>query len=194
MPHRQCVCEICANASQTMDAVVSAGVRTGVKDLRQIVNSTLCDRRNIECVKRLCKKCGVKNLKNQWLQMVYPKKKVTWKRWVYIAKEGNKRKLILASLAGTIEQLIGIFASELHGLAMHLMNADWHHGQFSKLIASLPAKVLVEVLDFGQNYLCRYQDEPQPCYWDHPQVTIHPVVCYYRGPTGTPITEELVFV
>jgi hypothetical protein len=193
MPHRQCICEVCANASLALDALINAGVKTIVRDLRELVKSTLCDPQNMNCIKRNCSTCGVQYLTSQWIEMVGPEKKVTWKRWVFIDKGQNKRKLVPTTVSGTGAKFIKMFQDDLKDLALHLMNADWHYNQFTKLISDVPERVLVEVLDFGRNYLCKYQDEPQGCYWDHSQVTIHPVVCYYRGASGT-VTEELIFV
>ncbi|KAK7478839.1 hypothetical protein BaRGS_00029938 [Batillaria attramentaria] len=38
----------------------------------------------------------------------------------------------------------------------------------------------VAVFDFSENYLCRYQDEVHAVRWGYSQVTVHPVVTYYK--------------
>ena len=35
-------------------------------------------------------------------------------------------------------------------------------------------------MDFAEDYRCRSQDEIQSAYWSPTQVTIHPVVAYYK--------------
>ena len=53
---------------------------------------------------------------------------------------------------------------------------------------------LLQVLDFGQNYLNIYQDEPQGAHWDHTQTVIHPIVNYYIGPDGKLVTDEHIMI
>ena len=50
-------------------------------------------------------------------------------------------------------------------------------------------------MDFAQNYLNKYQDEPQSVHWHHQQTVLHPVVNYYKCPqTNKTITEEHMLV
>ena len=123
-------------------------------------------------------------------------KKISWKRWTYITerKEKMKRKLVLTNVSGNIEQLIEMITNDLIPLSLHLFTADWQHKQFSNLIKDIPEDTLFQVLDFAKNYLCSFQDEPQGCYWDHQQVTLHPIVCYYKDPEGNVVTEEIMCI
>ena len=41
---------------------------------------------------------------------------------------------------------------------------------------------LLSVLDFGQNYMNVFQDEPQSIHWDHTQMTIHPILNFFIQP------------
>ena len=87
-----------------------------------------------------------------------------------------------------------MITNDLIPLSLHLFNAYWQHKQFSNLIKDIPEDTLVQVLDFAKNYLCSFQDEPQGCYWDHQQVTLHPIVCYYKDPEGNVVTEEIMCI
>ena len=51
---------------------------------------------------------------------------------------------------------------------------------------------LLQVLDFGQNYMNVFQDEPQGSHWDHMQTVIHPIVNYYIGKDGKLVTEHIM--
>ena len=53
---------------------------------------------------------------------------------------------------------------------------------------------LIQVLDFGQNYMNTYQDEPQPVHWDHRQTVIHNILNYYLNPEGKLITEKYIML
>ena len=45
---------------------------------------------------------------------------------------------------------------------------------------SLPSNHVCIRMDFAEDYRCRSQDEIQSAYWSPTQVTIHPVVAYYK--------------
>ena len=49
---------------------------------------------------------------------------------------------------------------------------------------------LLQVLDFGQNYLNIFQDKPQSKHWDHLQTTIHPIVNFYLKEGESVVTLE----
>ena len=53
---------------------------------------------------------------------------------------------------------------------------------------------LLQVLDFGQNYMNVYQDEPQSVHWDHSMTVIYPIVNYYKTEDGKKITEEHIML
>jgi hypothetical protein len=50
------------------------------------------------------------------------------------------------------------------------------------LLGRLPIGVLLEILDFSQNFTIRCADEVQAAYWDVVSVTMHGIVTYYRCP------------
>ena len=55
---------------------------------------------------------------------------------------------------------------------------------------NLKAGYLLQVLDFGQNYMNIFQDEPQSKHWDHSQTTIHPIVNFYLKEGESVVTVE----
>ena len=64
--------------------------------------------------------------------------------------------------------------------ALHNFNVQWHHLQFSQCQKELPLKVLLQVLDFSQNYTIYTANKVQSAYWDATSVAMHGIVCYYR--------------
>ena len=51
------------------------------------------------------------------------------------------------------------------------------------------------VIGFGQNYACFYQGETQAAHWFHNQVTVHPIVAYYKCPEAEEtVKKELIFL
>lgn len=82
-------------------------------------------------------------------------------------------------------------------MAEHLFRANWQNRQFSlvRSVSPFPAQSVCMVLDFAENFTCNYQQEVQAAHWHHEQVTVHPIVAYYRCPVcPKTVTESLIFV
>lgn len=49
-------------------------------------------------------------------------------------------------------------------------------------------------MDFAENFLCKFQDEPQSAHWAYKQVTVFPVIAYSRCCTCQELRRDcLVF-
>ena len=88
----------------------------------------------------------------------------------------------LVTKEGSVSSLVNELKTEVRFLAEHLFRADWQHAQFTRMRAlePFPANTALMVLDFAENFSCSYQDEVQAAHWHHQQVTLHPIVVYYR--------------
>ena len=94
-----------------------------------------------------------------------------------------------------MKKFISSLCTEIEFLAHHLFVATWQQNQFKTLTKSIPDKYVVSVLDFGKNYICSYQDEPQYMHYGQKQVKVHPIVTYYRCPKDdSTVKEDLVFL
>ena len=51
--------------------------------------------------------------------------------------------------------------------------------QIEKCKENLNENEALVVMDFAENYSCRYHNEVQSAFWDTNQVTIHPMMAYY---------------
>lgn len=49
-------------------------------------------------------------------------------------------------------------------------------------------------MDFAENLTCTSAEEVQSAYWNSSEVTLHPVVTYYRAEDGTLTHDNYVFV
>ena len=79
----------------------------------------------------------------------------------------------------------------------HLFNKDWQNDQLQLLRHNLPNKSTLSILDFAENYTCRYQNEGQGAYWTQESETVHPFVTYYHCENDTCpeiVTESIVIV
>ena len=126
------------------------------------------------------------------------KSMVTWLKWtVWEEKVGStsKRRMEPVKTRGTLSKLLEEFCKMLEKIALHLFNVNWNKSQLQYIRETLRAGQLLQIMDFGQNYLHVFQDEPQSIHWDHTQSTLHPIVNYYICPMdGKLVTEEHLMI
>ena len=67
--------------------------------------------------------------------------------------------------------------AEFHLQVMRLKN---QYTQLRHLKDILPDRDITIQMDFAEDYRCRSQQEVQSAYWSPEQVTIHPIVFYYK--------------
>ena len=196
MPMRQCVCEKCEYFDLCIKALAASGVRVQSQDRFSAINGSLCTFDNqpqMDCVKRDCKESGVEIVRDK-LKDECKEKKISWYQWMRVKKDG-KTKIALVNIKGTVGQLIELYLEQMHPMALHLFVGSWQYRQFQESLKNIGDKNIVQVLDFGQNKLLMYQDEPQAVHWVHTQITVHPIVNYYMCQNcETDIVQEDVVI
>ena len=175
------------------------------QNIYELNAATLCEKRNKEfndmrCIQRLCEKCGTNKLDkvNELAVMKDHKGPAEWKKWTRVSKEENGKKtskMVLMRKEGTVEELVEELKMEAEGLSQHLFTANWQSREFLQISKSPPHGSAVMVMDFAENYGCRYQDEVQAVHWGHDSATIHPIVAYYKCPECTAtVTDSLIMI
>ena len=91
-------------------------------------------------------------------------------------------------------ELVQQYLDDLKAMSFHLFSCNWNYSQLTYLKDNLKSGQLLQVLDFSQNYINVYQDEPQSVHWDHSMTVIHPIVNYYKTEDGKKITEEHIML
>ena len=165
------------------------------------------------CISRDCKICGSRRSGNKIIRGDFYEKKllkanpgiytdksiIKWQHWetkVRLSKEGNAiNKLDKVDKSGTRKEFLELFLQDVHAMSLHAFNWKWHDIQFEYIKNNLKAGMLLSVLDFAQNYMNIYMDEPKDCHWDHTVTVIHPIVNYKICPKdGGLIIEEHIIV
>ena len=219
-PDRQCICETCEHFRLAKKQLIKVGVQGVPSHMTDCIKKSLCeidsddsfvDRNDsfhqinpeygkIECITRNCSKCGATKLQLHILQqnpnIDSNPNIIQWNRWIWVEKfPGAKaKKLIMKTEQGTRKQLLDIFLSDLQSLSQHVFGANWNYAMFQYIRDNLKPGYLLQVLDFGQNYLNIFQDEPQSKHWDHTQTTIHPIVNYFikEGESVATVEEHIM--
>ena len=192
----QCLCEYCTDVllklqclNRSLQAMDYKALK--IKDKYDLVSLSMCAKlestryHRPECIDRTCSDCGVSLLENSFQECleVCGDKAVTWQKWetqAYIHDGKRKSKKVLATKTGTFRSMFQELLVETAPLAKHLFTASWQQGQFTTIRGKLPDNWSLFVLDFAENYACISQDEIQSAHWAIQQVTVHPIVCYYK--------------
>jgi len=205
--HYQCLCEYCVNIDFKVKALgrlcSSKRLESPAVDRYEASRITLCPKGDgnykKECLDRNCQFCGVELFDEKTRGLItYTDSPITWKRWEMVTQPITQKKFMtLVCKNGTVGELLAELKGCLVPFAKHLFNAKWQSEQFEELKKNMPEKWVMFCMDFGENYSCHHQDEAQGAHWHHEQVTLHPVVAYYRCPSegcDKTVHESLVFI
>ena len=115
---------------------------------------------------------------------------------VHHSEEGKEIKRLDKFTKETTKlEFLDYFIKDLQEMSLHLFNWKWHDAQFDYIKSTLKLGLLLQVLDFAQNYMNKYQDEPKECHWDHSQMVLHPIINHRRCPyDGELIVEEHIII
>ncbi|XP_071481427.1 uncharacterized protein [Diadema antillarum] len=207
---RACLCEYCTNIELKATAINNLAHSYGMKSFFDGVHSvnrvTMCPKSEgaktymRHCSERKCKECGPKLLRSYLRPLVekHGPKHMTWKKWIRVRVDENGKTITKQQIVtndGTVSQCLEELEGETVTISKHLHSASWQSQQFATLTKDMPNNWVVMVLDFAENFVCKYQDEIQSAHWYHTNVTIHPIVCYHRCPTcDETMQESLVFI
>jgi len=159
------------------------------RDKFQLSSSTLCEKDNLTykkmCIDRKCGHCGTHKLDEKLLpfQNFFDDniKWASWERTKYKNSAGKESmRMMKVPKEGSFKNFVLKLKQKLEPFAKHLFDAKWQAQQFRNITTTLPDKWVVFCLDFAENFSSVWQDEAQGAHWSYDQVTIHPVVAYYR--------------
>ena len=220
IPKNVCCCKLCSNFQLDKIAICEGNIKAIGSTTTEIVLGSLCPVTDADtetgiladfgcynCIARKCKKCGQKKsfvgiYKDKILQanpeIKTSNETMTWKWWestMHLSKEGKEIKRLDKFSETTKLEFLEYFIADLQELSLHLFNWKWHNNQFDYIKDHLELGILLQVLDFAQNYMNKYQDEPKECHWDHSQTVLHPIINHRCCPVDHKlIVEEHVIV
>ena len=102
-----------------------------------------------------------------------------------VEEKGKKTKLTrvdLVEMKSTVHDLMGRYIDLVWSLRHHHFLSNWQLHQYRRFRIELQVGTILQVVDFSQNYLHIYQDEPTGSHWDHNQTTMFPCVNEFRCP------------
>ena len=75
---------------------------------------------------------------------------------------------------------LGDLKKDMESYPGHIFRAEWQQRQMRVCRDTFPINEGMLVMDFSENYSCRYKDEIATAFFDQQQVTIHPMMIYYK--------------
>ena len=211
----QCLCEYCTNIElklRPLNKFLEIKRRSDYKitDRYAASRNSLCGKPegshyyNRECLDRKCDHCGTKLIQDHFSQIIndFGVSALNWYKWeseTYVRQVGNQEKSgsrkVLKQKKESVSDLIGELLQELESIPKHLFNAKCQYDQFVKVSENPPNNWVIMCMDFAENFTASFQDEIQSAHWNHNQITLHPIVCYYNCPVcGKNMHESLVFI
>ena len=203
--HKSCLCQICCNLSLKIDGLNKYS-QTGDGSLKEkmkglnktrIADMSLCDYQgtyaNFNCLDRKCDTCSPRKV-SEFLAISDTEDIIQWYSWeqIQVTIEDNTSKRVTSCVPK--ETSVGSFLKELENDLQkypgHIFRAKWQQNQVQTCIDNLNDNAVIMLMDFSENYRCRFQNESQSAYFDQRQVTVHPFMCYYKGKIEVENSDE----
>lgn len=157
---------------------------------------------SVDCLSGKCKKCSdyTSTLKQFYLELD-GKQNMTWNRWEKFVDGNGFSKKIVVTKSGCkhdrINELVNediLKPSQGTTFLRHIHTANWQNMQFSNIKNNLPDGWILQVMDFAKNRDIMYQDEIKAAFFTNQQVTLHPIVTYYRGENSSLVKESNIVI
>lgn len=199
--HREyCCCTYCVNvrfklltlSRATTDQNKKLTSETAIPDI------VLCPKRDGQryhepaCINGDCSRCR-DHLKSvsEYYKSIPDGKVLTWSRWEYEKQSEGKKRRVIISKEGVKEECIKeLVELDLNkpcqgtNFFQHLHTAQWQTSQFNLVKSQLTTGTVLQVMDFAKNREVKYQDEIKAAFYTARQITLHPIVTYYRSDLG----------
>ena len=189
VPIEYCMCGYCMNVRNKL-LTLEHSKKTSPKAVNEydILEMILCPKSSsqrffsIDRIEGRCKKCSnyLETLEDIYKEIPNDKE-LTWNKW-----ERVDGKMLLVSCTGTKKELLNeLVHANLKNPAQgttftkHIHTAQ-EQEQFSLVKENLPHKWVIQVMDFAKNRGVSYQEEVKAAFFSNSQITIHPIVNYYR--------------
>ena len=210
-----CVCTVCQNLKYKLQALNNYVTRMNkpklkIDSLESLNNLILCKIGDFErfhqekCIYGACLSCdAAAKINNHYEEIILKGKndELKWHHWEKVNELGKSRKKLVTkrkTLKIALEELIEDVTRPVQGTTFqkHKFQADWQQLQYLNFKKSISEREILMIFDFGRNRAIHHQDQAKCDYFNARQVTIHPIVMYYKSKTVQELTvrESLIMV
>lgn len=178
-----CLCKIHANFAHKARALKKHGI-IKTDNLNEIIQATVCNDRSKDCMYNVCKTC-----KNKKMEYNQDKINETIKYYEWIRKEeryekdGKKLKKIKnvkEELSDDSTNFLQKFEKDAVSLKKHIYNIKSQFHNFRQCLNNLKPNECAVIVDFSENYSCKYNEEVQSHHFggSRQQISLHTVMVY----------------
>lgn len=182
-----CVCKKHANMKYKALALKKSGV-LHTDDLSQIITSIVCDVESKVCMYNTCHKC--KDNKCDYDNILFKDgaQQISWEEWklkeeIYVKKNRKiiTKKYRKEKCEGLLSDLLVRFEKDVILFKKHIFNIKSQYRSFRHCLANLKCNEVALIVDFSENYLCKYGSEIQAHHYggSRNQIALHTGVVYY---------------
>ena len=208
---KSCLCQICCNFALKVDALKKHIKTIETPENKEqlskiqieketIYSATVCEFENTpkaQCLERACQTCNTESLEEYFKELTYESKdkNISWYQWgsIEINKENKvKRCVSCIPKEDNVKSFLSELKKEVEVYPGHIFRARWQQKQITNCIDQLKHGAIVIIMDFSENYGCLFQSEVQSGFFDRNQVTIHPMMVYYKVKEEDGTREALV--
>jgi hypothetical protein len=185
-----CCCIYCENVRHKLQIFNRVTEDQQSMTSPKLLYSTMCDKTGPyhahKCIHRQCENCGTRLLGDKCAELLQSKGEttVTWKEWenkrVPLDAERFVSRVVLVTHEDTLCNFFATFVSALEPHSEHVFRAAWQYDQFRENVNNISEGEIVMAMDFSENYTCRYGREIQSVHWNQKQITLHPMMLYYK--------------
>ncbi|MES9879633.1 MAG: hypothetical protein ABW185_01985 [Sedimenticola sp.] len=106
--------------------------------------------------------------------------KVVYTKWKRVTLENQKKKMKVVTEELERDDFCKLWDQELAIFKEHIRIMKTQFAETRNLKDKLPHHEVILHMDFAENYSCKSAQEIQSAYWNSSQVTLHPIVVYYK--------------
>lgn len=172
--HTVCVCKYHHNPK-----LMISSIKVESLDYKMLMKKCVCndDLESLNCMLQKCQKCpGISGVKLylENLERLQEKEEIRYHQWI-----GTDR-VEMKECIDTVENFIERLSLDIYNLTRHHIISKIQMNYLKSLKINLSEQELIIIGDFAENYKVITQNEIQSAHWNNIQVTLHPMVLYYK--------------
>ena len=179
-----CLCQLCENTDLLIKALNKAKLIEVTRALA-LTRTMCCENKTEDCLRRACTECASKIITfpdgNDELEIKYLQwKKISEERVIKTGETKTVQRTVLVPQKATVSALKQDIGRIQNKYLTHVFR-DWHQfGTLKKVRQNLSENELYIVMDFSQNYVCKYAREVQSHFYgaSKTELTLHTGVVY----------------
>jgi len=184
-----CLCQLCENTLLLVKALNKAKLITEATSF-DMIRSLCCKDRTENCIRRICEKCNDRDI--VYLSCDNPMDIIKYKQWrsVNETKQDSKtgiektiKRTIIVDQTKTAEDLKLELNHQVKKYMDHHFRESHQNSTLKEARSTLNEEDLFILMDFSQNYTCKYSREVQSHFYggSKEEITLHTGVVYYPG-------------